>query len=932
MGGKFSDFPYFVLQNFSQSSLDSNTYNGTMNSYLRGNLNMIVVPIYWQNLYIEDANGGLVGHTFHISAVEGNIFTFEYGEQISAGTATIEAGSKVYVRKDSKFHSYIDHYSDDIGNFVNTGKTFIYLGEISQSGSNYLVTFRGLKDFVVEALPINNRTTNMTEFLDICFDRVYNEIYGSQKKISSLQDAKEVDISYLNYLADAYSMPIDVLSIYISNFTKREWVDSLIYFLKRKGTYSAIYIIWKVFLQNTINTMKIYEMWHNSDVVGIPEGEFYEIPYENYYGVEPAGCITTASSNYLYQIAFDAQTGTFTAGNTIYQTVDGVQVASALIDYVGSGILYLSNIIGTFQDNEIIYEDSYGSELLTGGDCTSDSFNDDDVGVSWHWTYKYIWYGTSTDNANIYQEAIVTIGSFYKVLSTFTRTAGQARVAVGHSGTGVWHTTSGSFTEHLQASGDTSFYVTGDLNFIGDGDDFSVKKITNAALANGTVTYDEGISSYYGQIAPSGYPYWPGEGSPFTTITAMTPSGMILSPHYKVEIDFTCEPLGDTYIVNEEILDDLLTGWNYTKPVSKFAHYQQLISPIGDFSDNYVSLYGVGYNAHMSTKFVGSVYVSGGMGDVGDIRLIPGAVQQEVASTVWDIYHGLDSSTVMTQIYDNDKRMIKPGAIKIIGDDVVQMEFDTSVRGYAYSSLATAAENGYTHVQSVPSSAWSINHSLSTERVLMQAYDANGEMIMPADSTFVDADNATMTWGPSAVSGTVLVKIPDYEYDQSGSELSTWTIQHDQNVVGLIAQFCDNDGRIIPNEFNIISSDLCTAIWSEPVSGWALIDTIDSDWTETTVISSIDNWKVGTGGSLTYDPIITSDLETVAISGSSMTSYSDASYYYFDITLPKNIGDLEITEIGLFNVTPNIIYYTTCSPFHKPNEMEMIIHFRIGKS
>ena len=733
MGGKFSDFPYFVLQNFSQSALS--TYSGTMDSYLRGNLSMIVAPIYWLDLYIEGEAGGLVGHTFHIISVEGNIFEFEYGEQISAGSATIEAGSRVFVRKDSKIHSYVNHYTDDIGNYVNTGKIFAYLGEISQTGSNYLITVRGLRDFVMEALPINNRTTNMDEFLNVCFDKVYNEIYGSQKKVSSLQDAKEVDISYLNYLAEAYGMPIDVLSTYVTDFTKREWVDTIIYFLKRKGTYSAIYIIWKVFLQNTLNTMKIYEMWHDSGVTGIPEGEFYEIPFENYYGVAPSGC----------------------------------------------------------------------------------------------------------------------------------------------------------------------------------------------------VNLDDAPSSYYDQIAPSGYPYWPStDGEPFTTTTVLTPSGMVLSPHYKVEVDFSCEPLGDTYIVNEDIMNDLLVGWNYTKPVSKFAHYQQLISPDGDFSDLYVSLYGGGYNAHLSTKFVGSVYVSAG--DVSDLRLIPGAVYQEVASDVWDIYHELDSSTVITQIYDDGKKMIKPDSIKISNSGRVRVEFDTSVRGYAFSSLATAAESGYTHVETPAASAWSINHSLGTERVIMQAYDDNDEMIIPESATYVDVNNATMTWGPSAVSGKVLVKVPDYEHDNSGTESTSWSITHNLNAAGVIAQFCDSEGRMIPNEFTIVDADSCTATWSEAVSGWVLIDTIVRDWSQSAVMAGIDNWKVGTGGSLTYNPTITNDLESVAESGATVTSYADASYYYIDFTVPENIGDLEITELALFNTNNNILFYTTCSPFHKPNEMEMVVHFRISKS
>ena len=83
---------------------------------------------------------------------------------------------------------------------------------------------------------------------------------------------------------------------------------------------------------------------------------------------------------------FDAQTGSFTPTNTITGASSGATATILSVTDDGTtGILYLTSVVGTFQDNEIIYESSFGADLFDAGAGTFDAG-----------TYSWIAYGTNT--------------------------------------------------------------------------------------------------------------------------------------------------------------------------------------------------------------------------------------------------------------------------------------------------------------------------------------------------------------------------------------------------------------------------------------------------------------------------------------------------------------------------------------------------------
>jgi hypothetical protein len=49
------------------------------------------------------------------------------------------------------------------------------------------------------------------------------------------------------------------LSTAIDVFKRRIYVENLIYWLKKKGTYSSLFIIWYILTKDTENQLKVYD-------------------------------------------------------------------------------------------------------------------------------------------------------------------------------------------------------------------------------------------------------------------------------------------------------------------------------------------------------------------------------------------------------------------------------------------------------------------------------------------------------------------------------------------------------------------------------------------------------------------------------------------------------------------------------------------------
>jgi len=217
----------------------------------------------------------------------------------------------------------------------------------------------------------------------------------------------------------------------------------------------------------------------------------------------------------------------FTVGNSLYQMVDGEVTAQGTIEKherftQSTGRLHLSGILGTFVDDYPVYEATYGGELCTNPELTTDTTDfaasagdsiarvdsSSDPGVDSTTagaSDKYCLKVTNASGAGEaqggYDKSIFTAGDFY--IASLIAYSPSANTSVGYDQlrldlvTGsVYSSRSGiddtwnTHTVVAQATGTRMILSVGGFTDFGDGDilygdKFSIKKITNAAMCNG---------------------------------------------------------------------------------------------------------------------------------------------------------------------------------------------------------------------------------------------------------------------------------------------------------------------------------------------------------------------------------------------------------------------------------------------------------------
>jgi len=214
--------------------------------------------------------------------LEGERYKFTFFDTIARDTFNLfENDRETYFRKDSLYHDFLKIYAKDmmmeemgveldIRNYVNTDKLFSYFHRIfkSHDGTKARIIFDGMKDYVMRAVPEHQRTPNFTELCNIFFDQLYQEVFDLLKNVWSLIDPMEVDDRYLGYLSRYYDMfDVDVEGATILHV--REFIRDMIWMIKRKGTYTEFYILWRI-LTATKNILSVYERWHQKDVENFP--------------------------------------------------------------------------------------------------------------------------------------------------------------------------------------------------------------------------------------------------------------------------------------------------------------------------------------------------------------------------------------------------------------------------------------------------------------------------------------------------------------------------------------------------------------------------------------------------------------------------------------------------------------------------------------
>jgi hypothetical protein len=950
---------------------------------------------YWTKLYI-DLDGTLTEIKFRSDPTEwvneDRYFIFTK----DPSGADFSNGDDAYFRKDSYLHDYLRGLAatdSTYSHYLNLQKPFIYFGKIfltDASTGESRVEYRGMRDFAIESLPEHSRTEKLVEYLDLYYDRTHSEIYAMLKNIITLIDPKEVDIDFLGYIADMYSITIsEALSANqwtLTEVEQRDFVSRIIHWLKRKGTYAALYILWKLLTGTTSNVLNIYERWHDGATPGPPSfASFIDYLYVTYYGDvtgdnlvlngdmeiddywddfnSPAYNIR--SSTYAYNgsysrkfAASDKDDGIQSQGFTTVLN-ENYECSAWVYPYLtDSAKIHLTTGSGTgeviSQEYSNLTEDTWnyievsGAQQVpgddtrvvisqTGGDAlvTGDNSDFDTIG-DWYTTVGTI---SSVGGGNP--------GNCLKVLND------EGHVAKPNMRFTLTPAISGAFSGHLTFDIKSNVVVSGGIRpafsgsaFLGgsvyavstnwmtqqwyftipaghymdlfsiytwdnvdDGVYFMVDNVSITEISDeNAVIYVDNVSVNAFEALPEYPAEYDGYGDNWT-----------LSPHYKVEIDMTNQPFGNDYIMDEPTLFNLMKYWEMVRPVGRVSHYLEYISPTADFTGYWNSLYSQEFLAVFNTILL-------------DPPLEPAVgtdfYLQTAASDAWTAVHNLSTLDVLVQCFDVNSERLIAEEIYPLDANTIYVDLAAPDLGTVYMATSTST------VSASPSAAWAIAHNQGDD-ILTYFTDESRNRIYPDSVTLTDTNNLLATFG-TTVNGYCFTRAGDVKFTQTTPSYS-WTVLHSLDVGGVMVNFYDvNNVKIYPDIVQIGNTDTLTATFSTPTSGYAVVVGVGAPVVQGSLWTPLTSGYIELGnGSNTdvWNPWSANDLKSsiVTIPNGSITYTEAGNYYYVSFELPLTAIEDNITEIGLFNVSDELVFYSYCDPIYKASECGFRMRYRIEK-
>lgn len=977
---KFSDPNYHLLKSYFDILVA--VRSGTQKSYLLGpNKTVVSDGGLYTILYENHSERGYVGHRFAIKEIDGNRFKMEYGgleSTFSVASSAFGIGNEMYFRKDSFFHYWLSRpeQDDSYHNYVNQERTFLFFGKIwpvASETNTYSIEFEGMKDFTLKGLPQHNQTVNMEEWLKVYWDQVHHEMYNMTKTFWSMNDAREIDIRWLAYIANIYG--IEISEDILNELPLREWVENLPSFLKRVGTYNALYIIWKVFMANTSNKLNVYERWGEwciqdlEQTLGNVVDTFEDHHFLEFYGTQPSGGAGTHyysrynPSNYpthaLESPSVSCSTFKWDTGfGESYVLFDTVNLNCSVGD-IEPHIINITEYDPTRSSLQAMY--------LSGGSYSGDFTHSTGIEMSSSITQpsNVVFWGLSSEINRMTSHSGDYVSLSYEI------SGGQRyfKLIEQESGSHNSVVTTGSY------SADTPYYLiidrTGSIlrmriysrerRWVDDL--IETKSLTLSTVENYSILYALNGRNITGHNSWIGTIYELSIDDVSFVETYATSGAAVITPHYKVQVDLSTEPLGDIFndntIISEEVANELFRNFKFVRPVTKYAHYEELISPIGrmERTTNSVNLYPITSNGQMETYFTGSTVISAGGGGVGVDSTY--SHYQQIASKTWTISHTFNTPYVIIQpwiftgITAAGAKVVRPETIEIISNSSIQMTFNESVRGVA--AMAISGDTGVTFIEedyiSSPSTTWNIDHNLNTNIPSAGYTNPPGPVVahwsndsfkmVPNINDISSNDLLNSTWNVST-SGAAIVRRSDYLHTQSTAS-SSWTIEHGLNSWVIVQCYDYSTGEEIhPNEIISVDQNNLRIEWAENTTGYAnIIQVIRShvvyspyncDKLNVGICPNVlGYWKVGTGTSTTWNPFTQNDLETPATSGVYRAIEEDTNNFYIDFVVPSEYDDIAITEIGLFNYLDQLILYSKCSEMFKPEDVQCFFHYRIVK-
>jgi hypothetical protein len=500
-------------------------------------------------------------------------------------------GSEVYLRNDSALHNYIKN-TEDYSSFINVRKPYLYFGKLypKDNGSNkILIETYSMKDYALNALPEHQRTDNLREFLGVSFDMLYYKLYGKNRDILSLLDPYETPDIYLKYILKMYDMSSVIYDTSEGYDKDRFYISNLPGLLKRKGTYTDITNLYRL-VTNSKNLLNIYEQWHEPLPVGAP------FDFENISDY----CVNSGKSFIEYRYNdFYGETTPLTGAGERYYTNTNVYPTSPVVEE--SYDLYIPEV----------------TSIYTTAAVATVTFTPVSIPDLTRTSRYYLTIDLKCTNIDLHtSNSQLEIGS-----NTLTDV---------NEWNYIWNNErAGYITNDWQTFNIPISSFTG-------GSDLDVNDIKRIRWY---VHFSEEETIYWRNAKIVKYDI------STSTLPLVSPrtSLMVLSPHYKVEIDVSTEPFSVNDVISNELITMLKSKFEEIRPVSRFVEYNEIIKLPTSFSGEYVDLYNDVYYPKVKTKCVKPVHPT-----------MPGCFiyfDRTSYSSDFQIIHGLQTTDVVVQCF-----------------------------------------------------------------------------------------------------------------------------------------------------------------------------------------------------------------------------------------------------------------------------------------
>lgn len=845
--------------------------------------------------------------------------TYEQGVDGSP-VIPLENGNEIYLRKDSLLHSW---YLSTIGatsELINDRKLYLYFGEIYATVEDptvWNIIYKGLKDFAVAAFPENNMNDRLKEFLWVYFDKIYQSIYNLQKNVFSLIDPQEIDMKFLAYLAKQYDIDIDQLNI--TDVQLREFTQNAINFLKRKGSYASIYIIWRTMTRTPQDVLTIFDRWHEAKYTGsIPTSAWKDYEYTKMYDnfndyplmdgdVYPPQ-ISSTSNSIIAAVSISTETATILHNlNTKYINVHCYDLSFKRI--------FPKNIIA-INDNSvsITYENNFiGYVFIVGHDAYA-SVIDSNAFTFEHQLAQKNLFSTSYDiNYNIIVPESVQLIDENNIITTSSENTLYGYTSLNKAD-----------YVHIQNELSSEWIIDHNLSYTGSiievyGTD-GIQIYPNEIII---VSTNQCKVRFKHSIVGTAIAKRIGNPVPLSDIEqalqTVPPSGLKLSTHYRVEVNHSIRPLNNYSLMDEATMDSLMYGWELIRPATRVAHYSQVVYPVTDFSGRSIGLYKTAESASWKSKYVALGRSINGIS----------MTTENYETTSMSILHNLNKKNVIVQCFDQNLKKVYPKEVICIDHRYCEVKFNDLFSGVVFICTPeyTASVD--------PSINWDITHSLNNQFNLIQTYMTTSEEdFMSMTISASDLNSLTLSNSTSA-EGTIVLNSGDYLFSQGSSSLE-WNITHSLGYIGAFIEVYDSTNKVIkPKEIELINISQIKITFETPQSGHVVLkaagDPPIKKYGYAALLDENSYFKLGNGSDGTWDAKKEGNIQNEIFSSLvSDNVIEDDHYYYFTLTIPRNI-EFNVTEIGLFNSDNNILFYTYGAPLFKHSQTSLTIYYKISK-